>query len=408
MRRGPFHPARAPARAPSTHERRFPLYTPPLSFALRLLAVLALAPAAAAAQLRTTHQVIAELQLNANALRTDSRLNPGNAAGLQALDPHLRIFPAAELSTGPVKLRADLGVALDRTEERGLRGSAEVQELYTGVTLSERAYLVVGRQRLGWGTGFVWNPTRLDAAKDPLRVANRLKGLDAVRVEYAAPAATVNVLVGASEGDHRYLYAARVEKTFGPLSTSVSAVNPGRGDWRAGYDWSYASDRWTLYGEGTVQGASARPRVDSAGARVEPGRAGGVSGLYHDVVAGSLLSVSPRVTAVAEYRFRNDYYTGAQNDRFVRSLPRNGDLYDPTGMGRGRIFGMLRYADAERGFGVSLRGFADPTTGQLMFGPGTERSGRNLKLEVTPLVFYDPGHVSPHRAQVQVVLSSFF
>lgn len=383
----------------------------------RLAAALSLGaalPAGAAAQDGLQHQTIAELHTFVSAAADSSVLNPGNAAELGGVTTALRLYPAAEFRRGPFKVRADARFAaplVDGTE--GSRASAELQEGYVGVALSDAAYLATGRQRLGWGTGFIWNPTRIDAEKDPLRTVSRLRGIDAVRLEYTLGGATLNLLGAAPDvmrvnSSRDLLYAARVETRVAGVATSLSAVNPGRDDWRMGWDFSAAADRFTVYGEGTLRGASALSVVDAAGTAVPRGEGARVLGAHHDVVLGTLLSVSARWSGLVEYQYRSDAWSGAEYRRFVDGLPRSGALYDALGPGRHRAFGMVKMAGGEGAWGVALKGFADPVSGTYLLSPSFETSGTRFKAEVSPQIFLDGDAVSPYRARTQVIVSAFF
>jgi hypothetical protein len=381
-----------------------------LAAALALGAVL---PAGARAQDGLQHQTIAELHTFVSAAADSSVLNPGNAAGLGGVTTALRLYPAAELRRGLFKVRADARFAAPLVNAEGSRGSAELQEGYVGISLGDAAYLAAGRQRLGWGTGFIWNPTRIDAEKDPLRTSSRLRGIDAVRLEYAFAGATLNLLAAApdvlrAESSRDLLYAARLETRVAGVATSLSAVNPGRADWRMGWDFSAAADRFTVYGEGTLRGASALSVVDAAGSTVQRGEGARVLGAHHDVVLGTLLSVNARWSGLVEYQYRSDAWNGAEYRRFVDDLPRSGRLYDALGPGRHRVFGMVKMAGGEGAWGVALKGFADPVSGTYLLSPSLETSGTRFKAEVSPQIFLDRDAVSPYRARTQVIVSAFF
>jgi hypothetical protein len=378
-----------------------------------LALALAAAPAAAGAQQGLQHQVIAELQMD-GAVRADSSvLNPGNAARLGGVEGTLRLFPWAEYRTGPVKARVDLRLEGSALGRDGTQAAAELQEGYVGVSLSQSLYLAAGRQRLGWGTGFIWNPTRIDAGKDPLRTSNRLRGIDAVRLEWSAGNTSVNVLA-ASQDVMRYasaddlLWAARAETKLGPVTTSLSAVNPGRPGWRLGWDWSAAGDRFTVYGEGALRGRSDARLVAGDGTGEARGTDGHVLGAHHDVVLGSMVNLTPRVMGLVEYEYRSDAWSGAEFHRFVDALPRNGELYDPIGPGRHRVFGMVKYSGADNTVGVALKAFADPVSRTLILAPTLERAGSRFKMELSPFVYVDRYRVAPFRASTQLVLSAYF
>jgi hypothetical protein len=384
----------------------------------RAAALAALLAAPAAAQegwtqraFRYEYQLIGEYERHWNERREESRLNPRNVAELRAIGDELRAYPAGEVSFGPFKARADLKIDW-RPYGNTMRDSSavaygEVQELRAAVGLGDAAYLVAGRQRLGWGTGIVWNPTRVEPQKDPFRLGNRLRGADVVRFEYVHAAATANLLFFPAQFSQPSAFAARLETSVAGVAGSASVVAPGTGRWRVGYDASAALDRLTLYVEGAARARSLRPMLDSLGAQRARPDARDLAGLYHDVVAGSLLSPSARTQFVVEYRYQSDFSTALEDDVFVTHLPRNAELYDPLGRGRHRVYVNGRYGLPGRS-GVSLGAFLDPATHQSILVPGTGWSRASYRLDVQAFVFRERHDVSVFRSTVQCILSAYY
>src|SRR5262249_59992108 len=57
-----------------------------------------------------------------------------------------------------------------------------------------------GKQRIGWGSGFAWNPTnRLEPPKNPLNIGLEQEGVLAARMDWA-PTPWVGVILVASRG----------------------------------------------------------------------------------------------------------------------------------------------------------------------------------------------------------------
>jgi len=356
------------------------------------------------------YQLLAEAQYNWSRLRDDSRVNPDNAGRLAHRDDEVRLFPSADLTIGPAKLRGDVRASWTETPPAPHAArhpfDAEVQELRAGFSLGSAVYVVAGRQRLGWGSGTMWNPARVEPQKDPLRPGNRLRGADAARVELTHGTSSLNVLVLPAQLGQPASTAARVEGTVHGVALAGSVIAPATSAWRVGYDASLARDRFTLHLEGTARGRSLRPSVDSLGT-LTPRADGGLAGLYHNVVVGGMLVPAPSLYVVAEYQYQSDYASATEDSLFVRFLPRNGQLYDPIGRGRHRLFAQIRRASMS-GSAVSVLGFADLVTHQTIVAPTVELARGGLSLSVAPYLYTDRAPVSVYRARLQTVLSAYF
>jgi hypothetical protein len=343
------------------------------------------------------------MQYDANRRRDDSPLNPRNVAGLPAGEAAWRLFPVVEAEAGRWRARADLRASARRVGDEPIDADVEAQELVVGVSLGDALYLAAGRQRLGWGTGLVATPTRLEAQRDAFRLVSRTRGSDAVRLEWVRPDLTTNLVVSPAGAVARTLAALRVERTFGAAAASASLVTRGGRRWRVGGDVALPLGAVTLFAEGTASGWSERPALDTLAA---PPPAGDVvrGGRFVDVVAGGIWTPGPAVRLAGEYRYQSDNLTRAAFDAFVRTLPNGHARYDPLGMGRHRLFVSARVERPQRAAAV-LTAFLDPVTRQTVVAPSLEVSTRRTRLEISPLLFAEQRRVSALDSRLQVVLS---
>ncbi|HET6450016.1 MAG TPA: hypothetical protein VFI08_01845 [Spirochaetia bacterium] len=124
-----------------------------------------------------------------------------------------------------------------------------INELYTDVNFGDLAYLRVGKQRLKWGAGYVYNPSDpVNPPKDPTATRTVREGVPAAKAELITPVASVaafGVVFDQPEEDG----------VGGRLSTSKL---PGTDLSLSGY-WS-RSESWT-----TALNASVAPLYDVPG-----------------------------------------------------------------------------------------------------------------------------------------------
>ena len=112
---------------------------------------------------------------------------------------------------------------------------------------------VLGRQRIAWGTGRVWNPTDRFNPINPAAYDRVEKdGVDALSVKYyAGPFTDAEAVVVAEDRFHRWGGGARVRTDLGGYDLSAMA---GRFDGLtlAGGDFAGSAFGWGVRGEGVV------------------------------------------------------------------------------------------------------------------------------------------------------------
>jgi hypothetical protein len=186
-----------------------------------------------------------------------------------------------------------------------------------GETFSLRA----GKQRVAWGSGFVWNPTnRMEPPKNPFNTSLEQEGTWAVRADWIpTPRAGVIVLAARSETGASELSLPAVEvKRRGAAvrarvlvkETDVAAVFSGGGT------------QPTLFGldVARVLPAGISAHVEAAlyrGAELPPARE---DQTFLRVSAGALRTFGERTSVAVEYFFNGEGYDDAEAAAYLAGL----------------------------------------------------------------------------------------
>ena len=180
-----------------------------------------------------------------------------------------------------------------------------INELYTDVNFGDLLYLRVGKQRLKWGAGFVYNPSDpVNPPKDPTATRAVREGVPAAKAELITPVvslAAFGVIFDelAETGVGGRLSTSKIPGTDHSLS----------GYWSRGESWTAALnasvaplyevpgwDTWQLWFEG---GLFDKARYASFGDGITPGTANGLQ--YSFLVGTSATVPEIRTVLVAEY-----------------------------------------------------------------------------------------------------------
>jgi hypothetical protein len=225
-----------------------------------------------------------------------------NLTNLVHTRENLRVYPSPSLTVGvELKTRLFAGDAaqtlLDRADLTGgsrawldLDRRLVDEENLVLVSGLDRAWvnvergaaqLTVGRQRVAWGTGLVWNPTDIFNASSPLDFDNEEKpGTDAARLQvYTGPNSKMELAVAPMR---------RADDTIAAAQLTLNC---------AGYDWSAMGGR---RGPVTVLGGSWAGSIGGGGFRGE---------LLHSAPRGGLSRWS--ATVEGDYTFANSLYLHA-------------------------------------------------------------------------------------------------
>ncbi len=99
------------------------------------------------------------------------------------------------------------------------------------------ATLIVGRQRIGWGTARFWSPMDMFNPISPLQIeSGERQGVDAALIEFSSPGALRwSALYAPQDGFRRSTSALRLSRTIHNYDFDVAAARFGQ-DWTAGFD----------------------------------------------------------------------------------------------------------------------------------------------------------------------------
>jgi len=180
-----------------------------------------------------------------------------------------------------------------------------INELYTDVNFGDLLYLRVGKQRLKWGTGYVYNPSDpVNPPKDPTAARAVREGVPAAKAELITPVvslAAFGVIFDelAETGAGGRLSTSKIPGTDLSLS----------GYWSQGESWTAALnasvaplyevpgwDTWQLWFEGGLFG---KARYKSFGDGITPGIWDGVQ--YSFLVGTSATVPEIRTVLITEY-----------------------------------------------------------------------------------------------------------
>lgn len=132
---------------------------------------------------------------------TASPLNRGNVFGLEPTENLFRITGTGRKVVGnfAVKIAAYLEEQTGRADRTTVRFRQAFAEYKTVSGFLFRA----GRQKTGWGSGLVWNPTaRLEPPKSPANPGAEQPGIDAVRMDVSPTDwASVTLVAGRAESN---------------------------------------------------------------------------------------------------------------------------------------------------------------------------------------------------------------
>jgi len=279
-----------------------------------LAAALLLLPARAGAGSR-------EIELGLESFYYPTGETPLNRGNLLALDPNEGLLRAA---LGWREGHGGARVVVRGFVERSVGGSGDrtrwqLRQAYAQYWWGTGLGLRVGKQRIAWGSGFVWNPTnRVEPPKNPINSGLEQEGAWAARMD-VVPASWAGVALVATRGDTaigdlpfgatpRKRAAGAIRVRFLVKDTDLAVVASG-GQGRPGL-WGF--DLGRDVGPVTVHAEGAFYR----GSEIAPKRP---DDTFFRVAAG-VLRAAGQTSLALEYFYNGEGYDGAQMAGYLSLL----------------------------------------------------------------------------------------
>jgi len=248
----------------------------------------------------------------------ETALNRGNVLGLDPDEGLLRASAAWKESLGGARfvvrgfVERSLGGTGDETTVTLRQGYAQY---WWGTGCGVRA----GKQRVAWGSGFVWNPTnRLEPAKNPVNASLEQEGVWAARMD-VVPASWVGLVLVATRGDTNVgdlpFGAAPAKSDAGALrvrflvsDTDLAFVFSGGQERPSllGFDVARDVGPFSLHAEGSVY----------QGAEIPPARS---DQTFFRIVTGALRVIGETSLAF-EYFYNGEGYDDSQMAAYLAGL----------------------------------------------------------------------------------------
>lgn len=333
-----------------------------------------------------SYQMIFETQGVYNHLNGNSKINPNNVMGINDFNSFSQLYPILSFKDTLNNINTLLQIEGNFKNYNFERDSTifSFQELYGQISLSDKHYFIIGKKRLDWGTGLVWNPTNFFTQKDPLRTQNRLEGIFMMNYNYLLPNGALNVYLFPDKSRDKFKFAIKYDYSGNKIDASLSFLTYSEHQ-QYGIDFSYGGDYFTAYTEGVLRNFTKTYGVNVSGLLVEPERQKGWG--YSEVVIGTSVLLTSNSTFNLEYRYRGDYLNKKEINYYKSHLPNNSIIYDPISMGQHTIFGSIEYKDSYGRWSVNLRSFYDPVSNQLVISPLGVLSMNNFQFELSTLIY---------------------
>jgi hypothetical protein len=352
-----------------------------------------------------SYRMISEMKGEYNIADENSSVNPNNTMNVSDFNSFIQLYPVFAFGSlsGGMDTKLQLEVEIKNHNFENGRTDISFQELYSQFSLDEKHFLVIGKKRLDWGTGMVWNPANFFIQKDPLRTQNRLEGIFMLNYACLFGNHALNFYVFPEKKAEDCSLALKYDYSGNPADAGFSFVKYGK-FLHLGYEISYGGDRFTAYSEGALKNYSKRYRVDDAGNTVSPGLRRKTFG--SEFVAGATVLLNSRFSFTGEYRFREDGLNRNEINRYRKYLPANPPVYDPISMGRHTLFGNVGFKDLYSRWSANLRSFCDPLSGQLLVSPSGTVTANNFQIELS-FMFYN-NSFAIYDFQTSLLVSCFF
>lgn len=306
-----------------------------------------------------SYQVLLEVKGEYSNLYKDSEINPDNRMKIDDFSSVSKLYPilgfAHNMENSEIRLQTEGLVRNYNLDKDSTDFSFE--ELYLQYALADKHFFVLGKKRLDWGTGMIWNPTNFFVQKDPLRTQNRLEGIFMLSYAYLLKNGAVGIYVFPEKKAEECSFAVKYDYTGNRIDASLSFLEYGRYQ-QFGCDVSYGGDIFTVYSEGVIKNFDKTLPVRKR--------------FHTEIVVGGSVNLNSNISFRGEYRFRETA---------------DATLYDPISVSKHSLYGSLDYADIYDRWSVSLRTFHDPVSRQLMVSPvGVWKPG-NFQVELSAMIY---------------------
>lgn len=191
-----------------------------------------------------------------------------------------------------------------------------INELYTDVNFGDLLFLRVGKQRLKWGAGYVYNPSDpVNPPKDPTSTRSVREGVPAARAELITPIVSLSAFGVVFDQPDQDGVGGRISSSKIPgTDLSVSGYWSRSESWTAALNASVAPlyevpgwDTWQLWFEGGLFGQA---RYLAFGNGVTPGTWSGTQ--YSFLVGTSATVPDLRTVVITEYYHLSEGLSSSQ------------------------------------------------------------------------------------------------
>jgi hypothetical protein len=337
---------------------------------------------------KVTYLVIFEDKNDINFLAKNSTINAGNMFKINDFNSMSQLYPVVKFEDSlSNKINSIFQVEGDFKNNNQNFNMAQFSfmELYGQLSSGGKHYFTFGKKRLDWGSGLIWNPTVFYTQKDPLRVQNRLEGIFMLNYSYVSEKSTLGVYVFPDSTFKQSKVTVKYDFTGNRVDGSLSYLNYGLNNHQLGYSISYGGDRFTLYSEGVVRNFTKSYNIGSDGIILTPTKM--KRRVIPEIVFGSSIILSPKVTYFLEYRYKDDNLNADQVNYYEANPAVNALLYDPISVGKHTIFNNIAYTDGDGRWSLSLRNFYDPVSKQLIVSPLYTYKIKNFQIELSTTVY---------------------
>lgn len=332
------------------------------------------------------YQIILESKNQYTGLDKSSLLNKDNRMKIDELSSTTQLYPILTFRSDFSELENTLQAEGNFTNYNFDKDSVRFtfQELYTRFSWKGSHHWIIGKKRLDWGSGVVWNPTNFYIQKDPFRTQNRLEGIFLLNYTWLFNTGSFEAYVFPEKKGKGISYATKYNYTGERIDLSVSFLEYLRCQ-QIGYDISYGADHFIAYSEGVFRNYSKSYRVGKDGELIAPHNR--KTRFYSDIVTGVSYSFNAYLGARLEYRFREDYLNKDEVAAFERYLPLNSMIYDPVSVGKHAIFASAEIKDLYDRFNFQMRTFFDIISNQLIIAPLFVWKKNNFQIELASMIF---------------------